>query len=218
MSEEENEQFLQIKNKYKQSWLDDVDVDFLINSIEKLQCENRALKGENAEAWEEWNNLEQGSYQIEQNLKKQLEKLRIENDKLRVIRHETEYGMETTYLIPKERLIEINTNKYIVEIENGKFVDLKEVYQENEELKRKNKTLEELLQGNLYELYKYYKELAGTYQGNCISKEKIKNKIEYLKDYIEENSDEQGYWGNINSDIIYGKIEILEESLEESED
>ena len=96
--------------------------------------------------------------------------------------------------------------------------DYKRVLKENEELKRKNKTLEELLQGNLYELYKYYKELAGTYQGNCISKEKIKNKIEYLKDYIEENSDEQGYWGNINSDIIYGKIEILEESLEESED
>lgn len=96
--------------------------------------------------------------------------------------------------------------------------EYKRVLKENEELKRKNKTLEELLQGNLYELYKYYKELAGTYQGNCISKEKIKNKIEYLKDYIEENSDEQGYWGNINSDIIYGKIEILEESLEESED
>ena len=168
MTKEENEQFLQIKNKYKQSWLDDMDVDFLINSIEKLQCENRALKEGNAEAWEEWNNLEQGSYQTEQNLKKQLEKLRIENDKLRAIRHETKYGMETTYLIPKERLIEINTNKYIVEIENGKFVDLKEVYQENEELKRKNKILEELLQGNLYELYKYYKELASTYQGNCI--------------------------------------------------
>ena len=91
--------------------------------------------------------------------------------------------------------------------------DYKRALKENEELKRKNKTLEELLQSNLYKLYKYYKELACTYQWNCISKEKIKNKIEYLKDYIEENSDEQGYWGNINSDIIYGKIEILEEIL-----
>ena len=193
-------------------------IEHILSDYKRVLKENEILKKEKEQAWEEWNNLEQGSYQTEQNLKKQLEKLRIENDKLRVIRHETKYGMETTYLIPKERLIEINTNKYIVEIENGKFVDLKEVYQENEELKRKNKTLEELLQGNLYELYKYYKELAGTYQGNCISKEKIKNKIEYLKDYIEENSDEQGYWGNINSDIIYGKIEILEESLEESEE
>lgn len=42
---------------------------------------------------------------------------------------------------------------------------------------------------------------------------KIKDKIEYLEDYIEENSDEQGYWGNINPDVIYGQIEILEEIL-----
>lgn len=87
MTKEENEQFLQIKNKYKQSWLDDLDVDFLINSIEKLQCENRALKEENAEAWEEWNNLEQGSYEKEQKLKQQnriqeLEKINTEHQKL----------------------------------------------------------------------------------------------------------------------------------------
>lgn len=215
--QKENEQFLQIKNKYKQSWLDDMDVDFLINSIEKLQCENRALKEGNAEAWEEWNNLEQGSYQTEQNLKKQLEKLRIENDKLRVIRHETKYGMETTYLIPKERLIEINTNKYIVEIENGKFVDLKEVYQENEELKRKNKTLEELLQGNLYELYKYYKELADTYQGNCIPVQKVKDKIEELNQYYKKEIHPSLYqWADITITEHYDEmIELLQELLEE---
>lgn len=51
---------------------------------------------------------------------------------------------------------------------------------ENEELKESNKVLEELLQGNLYELYKYYKELAGIYQGNCISIQKVKEKIEKL--------------------------------------
>lgn len=58
--------------------------------------------------------------------------------------------------------------------------DYKRVLKENEELKRKNKTLEELLQGNLYELYKYYKELADTYQGNCIPVQKVKDKIEEL--------------------------------------
>ena len=40
--------------------------------------------------------------------------------------------------------------------------------------KEKNKTLEELLQGRLFELYKYYKDLASEYQGNCVSKDKIK--------------------------------------------
>lgn len=58
--------------------------------------------------------------------------------------------------------------------------DYKKVLKENEELKRKNKTLEELLQGNLYELYKYYRELAGSYQGNCIPIQKLKDKIEEI--------------------------------------
>lgn len=129
---------------------------------------------------------------------------------IKIMEHWVEYEKNN-----KEK---INRADELINIQETILLNYKRVLKENEELKRKNKTLEELLQGNLYELYKYYKELAGTYQGNCISKEKIKNKIEYLKDYIEENSDEQGYWGNINSDIIYGKIEILEESLEESED
>lgn len=119
--------------------------------------------------------------------------------------------METTYLIPKERLIEINTNKYIVEIENGKFVDLKEVYQENEELKRKNKTLEELLQGNLYELYKYYKELASTYQGNCIPVQEVKDKIEELEE------EKKYYYSQCKIEKLNDKIEVLQELLEEGE-
>ena len=47
-----------------------------------------------------------------------------------------------------------------------------------EKEKEKNKTLEELLQGRLFELYKYYKDLASEYQGNSISKDKLKEKIE----------------------------------------
>lgn len=129
---------------------------------------------------------------------------------IKIMEHWVEYEKNN-----KEK---INRADELINIQETILLNYKRALKENEDLKRKNKTLEELLQGNLYELYKYYKELADTYQGNCISKEKIKNKIEYLKDYIEENSDEQGYWGNINSDIIYGKIEILEESLEESED
>ena len=45
----------------------------------------------------------------------------------------------------------------------------------------KNETLEKLLQGNLYEMYKYYRDLANSYQGNCISKEKVKDKLKKLK-------------------------------------
>lgn len=55
------------------------------------------------------------------------------------------------------------------------------------------------------------------YVDESISKEKVKDKIEFLEDYIAENSDEQGYFGNINPDVIYGQIEILEELLESEE-
>ena len=46
--------------------------------------------------------------------------------------------------------------------------------------KEKNNTLEKLLQGNLYEMYLYYKEVASRYQASCISKETIKDKIKEL--------------------------------------
>lgn len=88
----------------------------------------------------------------------------------------------------------------------------KRVLKENEELKSKNKTLEELLQGNLYELYKYYKELAGTYQGNCISLQKVKDKIEELKQ-------EKKKYGNCliemyEDELVNRDIKILQELLE----
>lgn len=57
---------------------------------------------------------------------------------------------------------------------------------------------------------------------NCsnyvIPKQKVKDKIEDLENYIQENSDEQGYWGDINTDIIYKEIDDLQELLEESEE
>lgn len=90
-----------------------------------------------------------------------------------------------------ESIIRIN-NDYLQGIENQTInqkeikalehilLNYKRVLKENEEFKIKNKTLEELLQGNLYELYKYYRELADTYQGNCIPVQKIKDIIDRI--------------------------------------
>ena len=89
--------------------------------------------------------------------------------------------------------------------------DYKRVLKENEELKRKNKTLEELLQGNLYELYKYYKELADTYQGNCIPVQKVKDKIEELEE------EKKYYYSQCKIEKLNDKIEVLQELLEEGE-
>ena len=90
-----------------------------------------------------------------------------------------------------------------------------ELEKENEELKEENEYNKILLDmNNNFTIDKK----TGNYKWNVIEIQKIKDKIEYLKDYIEENSDEQGYWGNINPDVIYGQIEILEEILKESEE
>ena len=66
---------------------------------------------------------------------KENKELRYENERLRTIRYDTKYGTENIHLITVRNLVEINTNKYFIEIEDGEFVDLKQVYQENKDLK-----------------------------------------------------------------------------------
>lgn len=78
-------------------------------------------------------------------------------------------------------------------------------------------TVLELLRNLYNDNIRYEKELHDTLKYS-ISKEKVKDKIEHLEDYIAENSDEQGYLGNINPDVIYGQIEILEEISKEREE
>lgn len=63
---------------------------FFINALEhilseykKALKENEILKEEKEQAWEEWNNLEQGSYGTEQKLKQQIKELRKENEELK---------------------------------------------------------------------------------------------------------------------------------------
>ena len=106
------------------------------------------------------------------------------------------------------------------------LLDYKRVLKENEELRKKineeNKRCMMLAveKQDYFEKYKYHlqqNESLTKEFSNCIPVQKVKDKIEYLEDYIEENSDEQGYWGNINPDVIYGQIEILQELLESEE-
>lgn len=91
---------------------------------------------------------------------------------------------------------------------------IKNLQKENEELKNKNKTLEELLQGTLYEMYKYYRDLANSYQANCILKEKVKDKIEEL----EKDEYSKYYYMFLEERDLKYTIQILQELLEESED
>ena len=87
------------------------------------------------------------------------------------------------------------------------------------ETQMKNKTLEELLQGNLYEMYKYYRNLANSYQGNYISKEKVKDKIEELnKKEKEELKGMKGQDRYFVKQTYQNKRMILQELIKESEE
>ncbi len=124
-----------------------------------------------------------------------------------------------------ESIIKIN-NDYLKGIENQTInqkeikaiehilSDYKRVLKENEELKAKNKILEELLQGNLYELYKYYRELASSYQGNCIPAQKVKDKIEKYKNMCISSVDGyENYFKDNYDELIFRRIEQLEKEL-----
>ncbi len=57
-------------------------LEHIVSDYKKVLKENEILKEEKEQAWEEWNNLEQGSYGTEQKLKQQIKELRKENEEL----------------------------------------------------------------------------------------------------------------------------------------
>lgn len=58
-------------------------LEHIVSDYKKVLKENEILKEEKEQAWGEWNNLEQGSYETEQKLKQQIKELRKENEELK---------------------------------------------------------------------------------------------------------------------------------------
>lgn len=81
------------------------------------------------------------------------------------------------------------------------------------ELKRENNELKDLLEGHLYTKYLFYKELAGKYQGDCISKDKIRKEIEKCREDIDKMHPASDM---VYMDYLEDKIKILEDLLEEN--
>ena len=50
----------------------------ILSDYKRVLKENEILKEEKEQDWEEWNNLEQGSYEIEQNLREIINELQNE--------------------------------------------------------------------------------------------------------------------------------------------
>ena len=63
-------------------------VDVILSDYKRVLKENEILKEEKEQAWEEWNNLEQGSYETEQKIKQQIKKLQKENEELKADNYE----------------------------------------------------------------------------------------------------------------------------------
>lgn len=63
---------------------------------------------------------------------KKIEELEREIRKLETAKYANQYGgTDYIHFITKEKLVTIDTNRYFIEIEEGKFVDLKQVYLDN---------------------------------------------------------------------------------------
>ena len=149
---------------------------------------------EKEECMLERNRCEQHILSAYRRVLKENEELRCENGKLRTIRYDTKYGTENIHLITERNLAEINTNKYLIEIEDREFVDLKQVYQENKDLKADN-----------YELNNRITDLLEN-----IPVRKIKDKIEELK----EDKDSKYYDIFLEERDIENTIKILQEILD----
>ena len=58
-------------------------VEHILSDYKRVLKENEILKEEKEQAWEEWNNLERGSYETKQKLKQQIKELQKENEELK---------------------------------------------------------------------------------------------------------------------------------------
>lgn len=63
-------------------------IEHILSDYKRVLKENEILKEEKEQAWEEWNNLEQGSYETEQKIKQQIKKLQKENEELKADNYE----------------------------------------------------------------------------------------------------------------------------------
>ena len=85
-------------------------LEHIVSDYKKVLKENEILKEEKEQAWEEWNNLEQGSYGTEQKLKQQIKELRKENEELKNKLNLKQFDVNIVYNDYLEKLDEYERN------------------------------------------------------------------------------------------------------------
>ena len=119
-------------------------IEHILSDYKRTLKENEILKKEKEQAWEEWNNLEQGSYETEQKLKQQIKKLQKENEELK--------NQEATARRINELLVQRYSNSIPVQKvkdkirKNEEIIDISNDGDLIHELFQKNKVYEELLE------------------------------------------------------------------------
>ncbi len=101
-----------IGNIYKCLELDNA-IDNILSDYKRVLKENEILKEEKEQAWEEWNNLERGSYETEQKLKQQIKESQRENEELKERIREHTLLISPYYV--KENYIPIQKIKDIID-------------------------------------------------------------------------------------------------------
>lgn len=99
-------------------------IEHILSDYKRVLKENEILKKEKEQAWEEWNNLEQGSYETEQKLKQQIKESQRENEELKERIREHTLLISPYYV--KENYIPIQKIKDKIEELNreiGKSID-----------------------------------------------------------------------------------------------
>lgn len=91
-------------------------LEHILLDYKRVLKENEILKEEKEQAWEEWNNLERGSYETEQKLKQQIKESQRENEELKERIREHTLLISPYYV--KENYIPIQKIKDKIEEEN----------------------------------------------------------------------------------------------------
>lgn len=100
-------------------------LEHLLSDCKRVLKENEILKKEKEQAWEEWNNLEQGSYETEQKLKQQMKELQRENEQLKERIREHTLLISPYYV--KENYIPVQKIKDIINRINYDIKKTKEI-------------------------------------------------------------------------------------------
>ena len=119
-------------------------IEHILSDYKRVLKENEILKKEKEQAWEEWNNLEQGSYETEQKLKQQIKESQRENEELK---NQEETARKVNELLVERYSTSIPVQKVKDKIrKNEEIIDISNDGDLIHELLQKNKVYEELLE------------------------------------------------------------------------